>query len=125
MTINSYHVPNTDYTMPKGMRVFISVYDIHHHPDIYENPKEFDPNRFSAEATNARPSCTFMPFGDGPRNCLGYRFGVLQVKILLVKLLLNFEFSISSKTSNPILYNPARLLLAPTDPIWLNVREIA
>lgn len=111
--------------MPKGMRVFISVYDIHHHPDIYANPKEFNPDRFSAEAANARPSCTFLPFGDGNRNCLGYRFGILQIKIALVKLLLNFEFSMASKTSTPIKYNPARLLLAPTDAIWLNIQKIS
>lgn len=107
------------------MRVFISVYDIHHHPDIYENPKEFDPNRFSAEMTNTPRGCTFIPFGDGNRNCLGYRFGVLQIKIALVKLLHNFEFSVSSNTSIPIKYNPTRLLLAPTDAIWLNVRKIS
>lgn len=117
-------MPNTNYTMPKGMRVFISVYDIHHHPDIYENPKKFNPNRFSPEESEARPACTFMPFGDGPRSCLGYRFGLLQIKTALIKLLQNFEFSISAKTSVPLEYNPARLLLAPNNAVLLNARKI-
>lgn len=108
--------------MPKGMEVFISVYDIHMDPNIYKHPKEFSPERFSQE--KAKSSCTFIPFGDGPRACIGYRFGILQVRIALVKLLQQFEFSTCSKTQIPIKYNPARLLLAPIDGIWLKVAEI-
>lgn len=108
--------------MPKGMELFISVYDIHFDPNIYENPKKFDPERFSSE--NVRPSCTFMPFGDGPRGCMGYRFGILQVRIALVKLLQQFEFSTCPQTPIPMKYNPARLLLAPIDGIWLKVAKV-
>lgn len=105
------------------MDVFISVYDIHHDPTIYENPKKFNPKRFLSE--KAKSSCTFMPFGDGPRACIGYRFGILQVRIALVKLLQQFEVSTCSKTPIPMKYNPSRLLLAPINGIWLKFEKIS
>lgn len=61
----NYKVPNSHYTIPKGMMVLIPIYGIHHDPDYYENPEEFEPKRFTPEEVKMRPSCSFLPFGDG------------------------------------------------------------
>lgn len=60
-----------DVVVEPGMPITIPVYGIHHDPQFYPNPEQFDPERFTEEAKNARPKCTFMPFGAGPRMCLG------------------------------------------------------
>lgn len=64
-----FNVPNTDYTIPKGMKVFIPIYAIHHDEQIYPDPEEFKPERFSEPP----PSGAFLAFGDG-RNSLNYLF---------------------------------------------------
>lgn len=119
-----YKVPNSHYTMPKGMFVITPTYAIHHDPEFYENPEEFDPNRFTPERVKSRPSCTFLPFGDGPRNCIGLRFGMVQARIGLVKLLHNFEFSICARTQIPVKYSPKKLVLSPENGIWLKVTQL-
>lgn len=58
-----FKVPNTNFTIPEGMRVFIPTFTIHHDNDFYPNPDEFIPERF-AEDSNI-PAGAFMPFGDG------------------------------------------------------------
>lgn len=58
-----YKVPNTDITIPKGMRAYIPIYAFHHDERFYKNPEEFDPERFSEDNENA--ARTFLGFGDG------------------------------------------------------------
>lgn len=63
-----YKVPNSHYTIPKGMFVLVPAYGVHHDPEYFENPEEFDPKRFEPEQIQMRPSFSFVPFGSGPRN---------------------------------------------------------
>lgn len=60
-----FNVPDMDIVIPKGMRVTIPIFAIHHDEKIYPNPEEFDPNRFSSDEIRDRPICSFLPFGDG------------------------------------------------------------
>lgn len=60
--------------VPEGMSIIIPVQAIHHDPQYYPNPDKFDPDRFTNEAKESRPKCTFIPFGEGPRQCLGKSF---------------------------------------------------
>jgi cytochrome P450 family 6 len=53
------------------MKVFIPVYAIQRDPDIYPDPDTFDPERFEEENIKQRSSSFYLPFGDGPRNCIG------------------------------------------------------
>lgn len=66
-----YTIPGTQTKIPVGMRVIISALGLHHDPQYYPNPEVFDPERFSAEAIRQRPKMVYLPFGDGPRNCIG------------------------------------------------------
>lgn len=67
----AYTLPNTDIVLDKGTAVQIPVWAIHHDENYYENPSEFDPRRFTKENMNGRESGTYLPFGDGPRVCIG------------------------------------------------------
>lgn len=62
--------------------------------------------------------------GEGQHNCIGMRFGMMQSKIGIVKLLLNYELSICDKSTIPMKFNPSQAFLAPIDGMWLNVKKI-
>lgn len=66
-----YKIPGTNVTLEKGTPVYIPMFGIHYDPAYHPNPKVFDPERFTEEAINSRPSCSYIPFGTGPRNCIG------------------------------------------------------
>jgi cytochrome P450 family 6 len=68
-----YQIPNTTLTIQKGTSIQFNMYSIHRDPEYYPEPEKFDPERFSDENIKARHPMAFIPFGDGPRNCIGIR----------------------------------------------------
>jgi len=66
-----YTIPNTKVEVKKGTVVVLPVCGIHMDPKIYPNPTNFDPERFNAENKAKRSPYHFIPFGLGPRNCIG------------------------------------------------------
>lgn len=68
-----YKVPNTKHTIPKGSVVWIHAIGMHYDKEYYPNPLNFDPERFTNEEIEKRPNFTFLPFGEGQRNCIGMR----------------------------------------------------
>lgn len=66
-----YHVPDKQIVIEKGQKIIIPIYSIHNDPEYYPNPHIFDPERFSTEQKLKRMNGTFIPFGDGPRMCVG------------------------------------------------------
>ena len=88
--------------LKEGDICWIPVYGIHMDPRYYPNPEVFDPERFSEDNVDNVKSATYLPFGIGPRNCIGSRFALLETKIVLYKLLLEFEFVATEKTQIPI-----------------------
>lgn len=63
--------PGTKITVEKGTPVYIGLYGLHTDPKYHPNPMTFDPERFSNKRNNEMLSCTYLPFGEGPRNCIG------------------------------------------------------
>ena len=61
----------TDFIIPKGTHVAIPVFGIQRDSNIYPDPDKFDPERFSEENIRTRHSYTYLPFGEGPRICIG------------------------------------------------------
>lgn len=65
----NYKIPDSEVVIEKGMRVLIPIRAIQNDPEYYESPETFDPSRFANN--NYKPNRIFMPFGDGPRICIG------------------------------------------------------
>lgn len=105
------------------MTVIIPVYAIHHDPEYYPNPNRFDPDRFETKEKQKRNSMAWLAFGEGPRNCLGLRFGMMQAQIGLIILLKDFEFSVGSKTDIPIVYKKDSIVLTPHN-VYLKVNPV-
>ena len=66
-----YKLPGVNFVIPKGMKIIIPTYAIHHDPDYYPDPYKFDPERFTDDKVDTKNNYTFMPFGGGPRMCIG------------------------------------------------------
>ncbi|KYB25004.1 hypothetical protein TcasGA2_TC031414 [Tribolium castaneum] len=109
---------NKSVTIEKGTPVILPVYGLHHDPDYYESPDLFKPERFLPENKDKTVKCTFMPFGEGPRSCLGQRFGLLQVKVGVAHIIRHFELSVNGKTQRPIKYEPTNPVTAPVGGFW-------
>jgi cytochrome P450 family 6 len=66
-----YQIPDTDITLEKGTIVLIPVEAIQNDPKYFNNPEEFNPDRFSPEEKQNRTEFSYFPFGEGPRICIG------------------------------------------------------
>lgn len=78
-------------TVPKETNIMIPIWSVHHDPDVYPDPEHFDPERFTAEAIMERNPYSYIPFSAGVRNCVGQKFGILEVKAMIVKMIRNYE----------------------------------
>ncbi|XP_032586068.1 probable cytochrome P450 6a14 [Drosophila mojavensis] len=119
-----YPDPGTNLVIEKGTSIVIPVHNIHHDPEIYPQPERFDPERFEPAAIKARHQFAYLPFGDGPRNCIGERFGKMQAKVGLISLLRRFKFSVSEHTEIPLKFNKRNFSLSTQDGIILKVERI-
>lgn len=122
--MKDYPIPGTKLTIPKGASVELPVYSLQHDPEHYPEPEKFDPERFSAENVKARNPFTFLPFGEGPHNCIGIRFGLMQSKIAVLKIIQNFELSPSDKTPIPMKFIASSPVLSPVGGMHLNLKKI-
>lgn len=75
------------YAVPAGAPVIVSQYVMHHDPTFWDAPQVFDPERFTPERSASRPRYSFMPFGGGPRQCIGNLFAIMEAQIILAVLL--------------------------------------
>ncbi|XP_069699318.1 cytochrome P450 6j1-like [Periplaneta americana] len=126
--VKDYQIPHPSgkgqITLPAGTPVYISMLGIHHNPDIYPEPYKFDPERFTEENKQKRPGVSHLPFGEGPRICIGMRFGLLQVKVALSNVLMNYEVTPSKDTPIPLIYDKRTFLLQTRTEIPLTFKKI-
>jgi cytochrome P450 family 6 len=119
-----FTIPNTNITIPAGMSILIPTNVIHRDERFYDNPNQFNPDNFLPENVEKRPQYSYIPFGEGPRICIGNRFGIMQTKIGLVKLVKNFRILPCSKTLIPMKYSPSASFQCPAGGMWLKLEKI-
>ncbi|KAF5289834.1 hypothetical protein FQR65_LT11720 [Abscondita terminalis] len=101
-----------------GTPIIIPVYGLHYDSKYFENPKKFDPDRFSEHSSINE--YTFLPFGGGPRVCVGQKYAIAQIKIALVYLVLHYDIRINPKTMSPLEIDSKHFLLSPVGGIWID-----
>lgn len=113
---HDYTIPGSKTVLEKDTVVIIPVAGFNIDPEIYPNPEVFDPDNFLPEKIAQRDPFTYMPFGEGPRNCIGSRLAKMVTYAGLVTLLQNYRFKPSEKTPVPIEYEPdVQVLKSKTD----------
>ena len=83
----------------KGELVIPHIYGLHHNPDYWPDPDKFDPDRFLPENVKARKPYTYIPFGGGPRFCIGNNFAMMEMQMTLAYLCYHFDFNMASDNS--------------------------
>ncbi|RZB40990.1 p450 domain containing protein [Asbolus verrucosus] len=122
--VKDYKLPDEDIIIEKGTSVVIPIMGIHYDEDYYPNPKKFDPERFTEENKSSRHHYAHLPFGEGPRNCIGMRFGLMQAKVGLTSMIRNFKFAVNEKTMEPLKMALDSIVLTAKGDIWLNAQKI-
>ncbi|XP_070554674.1 cytochrome P450 4F12-like [Ptychodera flava] len=90
---STYRFPDGKLVYP-GTVVVFAIGSLHRNPHVWENPDVYDPMRFSTEKSNNRPSHAFLPFSAGPRNCIGQKFAMDEMKTVVALILRHFELSV-------------------------------
>lgn len=78
----------------KGDIVYCAIYSLHRSENYYKNPEKFDPERFAPEKVKERHKMCYLPFGAGPRLCIGNHFAMMEMQLLLSSLVRNFDFKL-------------------------------
>uniref|UniRef100_A0A3B3YI78 unspecific monooxygenase n=1 Tax=Poecilia mexicana TaxID=48701 RepID=A0A3B3YI78_9TELE len=84
--------------IPKDMVVLVPTWPLHRDPEIWPEPEKFKPERFSKKNQEDIDPYTYMPFGVGPRNCIGMRFALVVMKLAVVEILQRYSFSVCKET---------------------------
>ncbi|XP_047000801.1 cytochrome P450 6k1-like [Schistocerca americana] len=116
-----FQLPGGGPRIEKGMVVVVPVYAIHHDPEYYPEPQRFDPERFSEEQKATRHPYVYMPFGEGPRNCIGMRLGLLQTKTGVAYMMSKYEVRRCEETVVPLQFTSMSGVLTPTAGIKLKL----
>ncbi|CAH1400050.1 unnamed protein product [Nezara viridula] len=116
-----------DYTTPSGQKIkkgddiIIPLYSLQRDEKYFPEPKKFDPERFSKTNKYKINPFTYMPFGEGPRNCIGSRFGLIQTKVGLITILKNYEVCKTEETQVPLEFRGSGVIAMTKGPITLKL----
>lgn len=121
--VDDYTFSNLKLKIDEGVRVLIPVFGIQHDSRFFEKPEEFIPERFSNENKRNIHPCTFLPFGDGPRNCIGMRFAKVESMMGLAGFLHKYKVEPCSKTKVPLQYDSTSITIKSRDGIWLTIKK--
>ncbi|XP_049964315.1 cytochrome P450 6k1-like [Schistocerca serialis cubense] len=118
-----YKIPDSDVVLDKLTPILIPVYGLQHDPEYFPDPERFDPERFSEEQKAQRHPYVYLPFGEGPRICIGMRFGLLQTKVGLIHILSKYSIEPCEKTVRHLSFEPRAFVLTPTGGIQLRLSK--
>ncbi|XP_055308044.1 probable cytochrome P450 313a4, partial [Sitodiplosis mosellana] len=94
-------VPISNCTVPKNAFIMMSIYNMHRKPEIWgDDADEFNPDHFLPEKVDERHPFAYLPFSGGKRNCIGYQYALLSIKVVLSKLFRQYRFTTDLKMTD-------------------------
>lgn len=110
------------HRIPAGAIVVFSPYLIHRHKDAWDNPEEFDPERFAAARARGRPRFAYIPFGGGPRACIGMPLAIIEAQIAIAMAAQRFRMSPVSDSAVEI---ELVVTMRPRTGLWMRLERIS
>lgn len=107
------------YAIDKMRNMLIPIYLIHRHPDIWEKPEDFMPERFEKEKAKNYDKFAYFPFGGGPRLCIGNNFALMEMQIILATFIQHFEYTMQN---NEIVEPDPMITLKPRGGVWGRIK---
>ncbi|XP_056368033.1 thromboxane-A synthase isoform X1 [Oenanthe melanoleuca] len=104
--------------IPAGAVIETAVGHLHHDPEFWPEPEKFIPERFTEEAKKERHPFAYLPFGAGPRGCIGMKMGLLETKMTLLRILQKFQFKTCPETEIPLQLK-SKATLAPKNGVYV------
>lgn len=123
--VEDYIIPETGLKLEKGTGIVIPVYAGHMNPKFFPEPSKYDPERFSEENKQRIPNNVYMPFGDGPRNCLGERLGLITTKLGIVYTIKHFQLDRAPETPDSLEFIPRSPLLVAGSGVPLLIKRVS
>lgn len=117
--LEDYVIPETGLKIEKGTGIVIPVHAGHMSPKYFPEPEKYDPERFSDDNKQNVQSGVYMPFGDGPRNCIGERLGLIASKLGIIYIIKSFMVVRAPETPDSLQFDPRCPLLASTNGVPL------
>ncbi|CAH0592586.1 unnamed protein product [Chrysodeixis includens] len=111
----------SNYTVPAGSQCHIPIMFLHFNPRVFKNPYDFDPDRFLPENSVGRHPYAYIPFSAGPRNCIGQKFAIMEMKIATAKILQEFHLVPVTRPSDLVL--TADMILRNDGPVLVKFIE--
>ena len=121
--VKEYQVPGTTFIVPRGMMVQVPATGIMTDDKHFPNPDQFNPKNFSKENKDKRNPAAFMAFGIGPRNCIGSRLALFNMKSGLVHLVSEFRVLTCSKTPEKLIMEPSSQNQDVKGGIWVKFEK--
>ncbi|CAK1602150.1 unnamed protein product [Parnassius mnemosyne] len=115
-----HRVKLRDYEIPAGTECCILIYDLHRREDQFPNAKEFHPERFMTDKPTWHPYA-YIPFSAGPRNCIGQKFAIIEMKLALSTILRSYKLLAVTRPQD-VVYT-SDLMLRSTEPIYVKFEE--
>ena len=107
------------YRIPEGSALMLSQWVTHRSSRWYDNPDQFDPDRWLPERRSQRPRFAYFPFGGGPRHCIGKAFSLLEAKLILAEVCSQYDL----EYEGPDLSLRGSLTMHPNHPVPMRIRE--
>ncbi|KMQ93458.1 cytochrome p450 9e2 [Lasius niger] len=109
------------FVVKKGSNIWFPVYGLHRDPKYFEKPDEFYPERFLDDNKKNFNASAYIPFGLGPRMCIGNRFALLETKVVIFYLLARCELKPCAKTCHPMRLSKGAFNMVAEGGFWLKI----
>lgn len=117
---NNIEFPGKGRIVPATTNIFINMIAMGRNPNVFKNPFQFNPQRFAAHnLDDFSNNFAYVPFSAGPRNCIGQRFAMYEMKSIITKILRHYEISLV-EDKEPVLR--AGIVLRPGEPIKFTMK---
>ncbi len=110
------------YAIPANSLVVLCPYVTHRHPLFWDNPEEFDPERFTPERSAKRPRYAYLPFGGGPRQCIGHEFAMMEMQLIIAMVAQQYQLDLVP--GYPVEPDPI-FTLRPKKQVLMTVRSVS